>query len=107
MLIGGGGERRTLRLVARYADACNLFARLPVYDLARKLEKLRDYCDEAGRPWDSIEKTALANWNLSRQPPAKILDPLRELRQLEFHTVIASLTSVEPLKPIALLPPPS
>jgi alkanesulfonate monooxygenase SsuD/methylene tetrahydromethanopterin reductase-like flavin-dependent oxidoreductase (luciferase family) len=103
ILIGGGGERRTLRLVARYADACNLFARLPVYDLARKLEKLRDYCDEAGRPWDAIEKTALANWNLARQPQQKILDRLRELRELEFDTVIASLNGVETLKPIEIL----
>ena len=100
ILIGGGGERRTLRLVARYADACNLFARLPVYDLARKLEKLRDYCDEAGRPWDTIDKTALASWNLARQAPSQILDRLRELRELEFDTVIASLNGVETLQPI-------
>jgi F420-dependent oxidoreductase-like protein len=103
ILIGGGGERRTLRLVARYADACNLFARLPVYDLARKLEKLRDYCDAAGRPWDTIEKTALANWNLARQSPQHILDRLRELGELEFDTVIASLNGVETLKPIEIL----
>ena len=103
ILIGGGGERRTLRLVARYADACNLFARLPVYDLARKLEKLRDHCDEVGRPWESIEKTALANWNLARQPPQKILDRLRELRELEFDTVIASVIGIETLQPIEIL----
>jgi F420-dependent oxidoreductase-like protein len=103
ILIGGGGERRTLRLVARYADACNLFARLPVYDLARKLEKLRDYCDEAGRPWESLEKTALANWNLSRQSPQKILDRLRELRELEFDTVIVSVAGIETLQPIKIL----
>jgi F420-dependent oxidoreductase-like protein len=103
ILIGGGGERRTLRLVARYADACNLFARLPVYELARKLEKLRDYCDEAGRPWESIEKTALANWNLSRQSSEKILDRVRELRELEFDTVIASINGIETLKPFEIL----
>jgi len=100
ILIGGGGERRTLRLVARYADACNLFARLPVWALANKLEKLREYCAEADRPWASIEKTALANWNLARQPTQLILDRLRELRELEFDTVIASLNGVETLKPI-------
>jgi F420-dependent oxidoreductase-like protein len=103
ILIGGGGERRTLRLVAQYADACNLFARLPVYDLARKLEKLRDYCDEVNRPWTSIEKTALANWNLARQPVQKILDRLRELRELEFDTVIASVAGIETLQPIEVL----
>jgi F420-dependent oxidoreductase-like protein len=103
ILIGGGGEHRTLRLVAQYADACNLFARLPVYDLARKLETLRDYCDAAGRPWEAIEKTALANWNLARQPTQRILDRLRELHELEFDTVIASIAGIETLKPIEIL----
>jgi alkanesulfonate monooxygenase SsuD/methylene tetrahydromethanopterin reductase-like flavin-dependent oxidoreductase (luciferase family) len=103
ILIGGGGERKTLRFVARYADACNLFARLPVYDLARKLEKLRDYCNEEGRPYDSIDKTALADWNLARRAPEQILNQLRELRELEFDTVIVSLKDVETLKPIEIL----
>jgi F420-dependent oxidoreductase-like protein len=103
ILVGGGGERKTLRLVARYADACNLFARLPVYDLARKLEKLSDYCAEEGRPYESIEKTALVNWDTSRRPAQHILDQLRELRELDFDTVIASLSRVETLKPIETL----
>jgi F420-dependent oxidoreductase-like protein len=103
ILVGGGGERKTLRLVARYADACNLFARLPVYDLARKLEKLNDYCAEEGRPYESIEKTALVNWDTSRRPAQHILDQLRELRELDFDTVIASLSRVETLKPIETL----
>jgi F420-dependent oxidoreductase-like protein len=59
ILIGGGGERRTLRLVARYADACNLFGTSP-QDVARKLEVLRSHCDAEGRDYDSIEKTVLA-----------------------------------------------
>jgi F420-dependent oxidoreductase-like protein len=58
ILVGGMGERRTLPLVARYADACNLF---DIPDggatLARKLAVLRERCAEAGRPYDEIEKT--------------------------------------------------
>jgi F420-dependent oxidoreductase-like protein len=103
ILIGGGGERTTLRLVARYADACNLFARLPVYDLARKLEKLSDYCIAEGRPYASIQKTALADWDLSRRRPEKILDRIRELAELEFDTLIVSLKGIETLKPIEML----
>jgi F420-dependent oxidoreductase-like protein len=54
ILIGGGGEKKTLRLVAKYADACNLFAGPEV---ERKLEVLRDHCRAEGRPYDEIEKT--------------------------------------------------
>ncbi|HTE70423.1 MAG TPA: TIGR03560 family F420-dependent LLM class oxidoreductase [Actinomycetes bacterium] len=59
ILIGGGGERKTLLLVARYAQACNLFGSIPA-DVARKLEVLRSHCDSEGRDYDSIEKTVLA-----------------------------------------------
>jgi alkanesulfonate monooxygenase SsuD/methylene tetrahydromethanopterin reductase-like flavin-dependent oxidoreductase (luciferase family) len=58
VLIGGAGERRTLRLVARYADACNLF---DIPDggrtVSHKLEVLRGHCDAVGRPYDAIAKT--------------------------------------------------
>jgi F420-dependent oxidoreductase-like protein len=59
ILIGGGGEKKTLRLVARYADACNLFGSSPE-DVARKLDLLREHCDAEGRDYDSITKTVLA-----------------------------------------------
>ena len=54
VLIGGGGERKTLRLVAQYADACNLFVGP---ELAHKLDVLRGHCEAVGRPYDEIEKT--------------------------------------------------
>jgi F420-dependent oxidoreductase-like protein len=58
ILIGGGGERKTLLLVARYADACNLFASSPE-DVARKLDVLRSHCDAEGRDYNTIRKTVL------------------------------------------------
>jgi F420-dependent oxidoreductase-like protein len=58
ILIGGGGEKKTLRLVARYGDACNLFASSRD-DVARKLDVLRDHCAAEGRDYDRIEKTVL------------------------------------------------
>jgi F420-dependent oxidoreductase-like protein len=57
ILIGGGGERKTLRLVAQYADACHLFAREGVAGVQHKLGVLRRHCDEVGRDYDTIEKT--------------------------------------------------
>jgi F420-dependent oxidoreductase-like protein len=59
IMIGGGGEKKTLRLVARYADACNLFGSNPE-DVARKLDVLREHCEAEGRDYDSITKTVLA-----------------------------------------------
>lgn len=56
ILIGGGGEKKTLRLVAKYAQACNLF---PGPDLARKLDVLRGHCETEGRDYDDIEKTVM------------------------------------------------
>src|SRR5207253_2479971 len=69
ILIGGGGERKTLRLVAQYADACNLFTRYPRRDLARKLTKLRRFCEEAGRSFDAIDRTCLGQWDPVRKSP--------------------------------------
>ena len=57
LMIGGGGEKKTLRLVAQYADACNLVVRRP--QTAHKLDVLRAHCDDVGRDYDDIEKTAM------------------------------------------------
>ncbi len=56
LMIGGGGEKKTLRLVAQYADACNIFGGP---EAARKLDVLRAHCDAVGRDYDEIEKTAI------------------------------------------------
>ena len=103
ILIGGGGERKTLKLVAQYADACNLFTRYPRRDLARKLGKLRRYCQEAGRSFDAIDRTCLGQWDPVRTSPQAIVDELGELAELGFTTAIASLREVETLKPIEIL----
>ena len=63
ILIGGAGEKKTLKLVARYADACNIAA----YDLAttaHKLDVLRQHCVNEGRDYDEIEKTAQTRYDL-------------------------------------------
>jgi F420-dependent oxidoreductase-like protein len=54
LMIGGSGERKTLRMVAQYADACNVF---PSPEAGHKLEVLRRHCDDLGRSYDSVEKT--------------------------------------------------
>ena len=61
IMIGGGGERKTLRLVAKYADACNLFANADSGPAAvrQKLDVLRRHCDSEGTDYDAITKTIL------------------------------------------------
>ena len=60
ILVGGGGERKTLRLAAQYADACNVFGRSPEFVRA-KLAVLREHCDRLGRPYEEIERTVLTS----------------------------------------------
>jgi F420-dependent oxidoreductase-like protein len=59
ILIGGSGERKTLRLVAQYADACNLFDTGDPATIQHKLDVLKRHCDDAGRSYDDITRTAL------------------------------------------------
>jgi len=59
IIVGGNGERKTLRLVAQYADACNLMVAGPD-DAAPKLEVLRAHCDAVGRDYDTLDKTVVA-----------------------------------------------
>jgi F420-dependent oxidoreductase-like protein len=58
IMIGGDGEQKTLKLVARYSDSCNLFGMSPEH-VQHKLDVLRQHCADEGRDYDAIEKTAL------------------------------------------------
>jgi alkanesulfonate monooxygenase SsuD/methylene tetrahydromethanopterin reductase-like flavin-dependent oxidoreductase (luciferase family) len=84
-MIGGGGEKKTLRLVARHADACNLFVGR---DEARKLEILRQHCEAVGRDCDTIYKTAYYFFD-TRKGAAQIVDELGALAGLGFDAAIA------------------
>jgi F420-dependent oxidoreductase-like protein len=70
IMIGGGGEKRTLRLVAQYADACNLFdLGLGPDGIPRKLDVIREHCDDVGRDYDEISKTCLARLTMDTGAP--------------------------------------
>ncbi len=56
ILVGGGGEKKTLRFVAKYADACNIFE-MGVDGVRQKLDVLQEHCETEGRPYGEIEKT--------------------------------------------------
>jgi F420-dependent oxidoreductase-like protein len=96
VLIGGGGEKKTLRLVAQYANACNLFAGP---DLKHKFDVLRRHCDEVGRDYDEIEKTVMGPLDPS-DPPA-LVERLREFAALgvqEYHGKVPGVSELEPLR---------
>lgn len=85
ILVGGGGEKKTLRLVAQYADACNLFPTSPA-EMAHKLDVLRRHCDDVGRDYDEIQKTLTA-MTLPSDPDAFARE-MSDYAELGFDTVI-------------------
>ena len=100
ILIGGGGEKKTLRLVAQYAQACNLF---PSPELEHKLEVLRGHCEDVGRDYDEIETTVM----MRLDPGAageKIDDMLEQLQQLaalgisHVHGMVPGVSAITPLE---------
>jgi F420-dependent oxidoreductase-like protein len=102
IMIGGGGERKTLRFVARYAQACNLF---PGPDLARKLDVLRAHCDAEGRDYDEITKTCYFIFDPGDkgEKTAEMVDQLGNLAQLGFHAAIGAVANVWDITPLEII----
>jgi F420-dependent oxidoreductase-like protein len=102
ILIGGQGERKTLLLVARYADACNLF---DTPELAHKLEVLREHCAAEGRDYAAIEKTVQVRYDLgeSGERVEQTIEHLHELSELGFTVAHGTLAQVGTLRPIELM----
>jgi F420-dependent oxidoreductase-like protein len=91
ILVGGGGEQRTLRLVARYADACNVFGG-PVA-IHHKFEVLRRHCEAIGRPYDEIERTTLQDVRPG-ESAQQLLDRFGELADVGVQHVILAVKQV-------------
>lgn len=103
ILIGGAGERKTLRLVARYADACNIF---DSPELAHKLDVLREHRRAEGRDYAEIEKTVQTRFDLGADGERvdETIEHLRELAGLgiqEAHGTLAGAGSLRPLELMA------
>ncbi len=93
ILIGGAGEGKTLRLVAQYADACNIF---DTSELAHKLDVLRDHCQRLGRDYDDIEKTAQLRFDLGERGEhvERTIEHLHELADLGIQVAHGALANV-------------
>jgi alkanesulfonate monooxygenase len=102
ILIGGGGEKKTLLLVARYAQACNLFSGP---ELAHKLDVLREHCEREGRDYDEIEKTVVLPFDVGRdgERVGQTLNDLRGLADLGVHVAHGRVENVQDIRPLEIL----
>lgn len=93
IMIGGGGEKKTLRLVAKYAQACNLFY---TPELAHKLDVLREHCAREGRDFDDITKTVYKRMDIgdNGEKTGALIDELHRLHELGFDSAIGAVPQV-------------
>jgi F420-dependent oxidoreductase-like protein len=109
ILIGGSGERKTLRMVAQYGDGCNLFAAVGKDEIQRKLGVLREHCQAVGRPYEEIEKTAFDHFSVTRDgrdhtlSPSAVVDRLGALAEVGIEHVVFTLHNVMDLEAFDVL----
>jgi hypothetical protein len=101
-MIGGMGERKTLRLVAHYADACNLFAYTGPDVIRHKLDVLRGHCEDVGRSYEEIEKSALGTVNLAPEGMTAegVIELCRELGEASIEHLIFNMPNVHEIEPL-------
>jgi F420-dependent oxidoreductase-like protein len=102
IMVGGQGERKTLRLVAKYAQACNLF---PTPQLPHKLAVLREHCEAVGRDYDDIEKTCMFTFDVGAdgEKVGQVIGRLRWLAGMGVQTVIGGVKDVWRLRPLEVI----
>jgi len=102
ILIGGMGENKTLRLVAKYADACNMFGVMGVDVVRSKLDVLRRHCEEIGRNYDEIERTVLDSVHLApgQMSAADLIERCRKYAEIGIQQVIVNMPNVYELRPL-------
>lgn len=102
ILIGGMGPKKTLRMVAEYADACNFFERVGNERLQEVMDTLRGHCEDLGRDFEKIEKTSLGTVTLAdgQDTVQSVIDRCRNLSQLGFSHAIFNMTNVYEITPL-------
>ena len=100
VLVAGGGEKKTLRLVAQYADACNLYG--PVETVSAKLDILKQHCDRLGRDYGSIEKTTLGTIDLrpDKMSSSDVIAECRRLAGIGVQHAIFNIPNVHEITPL-------
>jgi len=102
ILIGGAGEKKTLRLVARYADACNIFDSA---ELSHKLDVLRAHCEREGRDYADIEKTVQLRFDVGENGERvdETIEHLRELAELGIQVAHGGVPNATALRQLEVM----
>lgn len=95
IMIGGGGERKTLRLVAQYGDACNVFG--DGARIAHKYEVLREHCERLGRPYEEIERSTLQSIDPESESSDQVVERFGKLGAAGAQHVLVSVRGVSDL----------
>jgi F420-dependent oxidoreductase-like protein len=105
ILIGGAGEKKTLPLVAKYGDACNLYAFENLEVLRAKLDVLRQNCDAIGRPYDEIERTAVGRLEVGHGAASarQAIEYCRSVSDAGIQHFIVSIPNDYEITPIELV----
>jgi len=102
ILIGGMGEKKTLRLIAQYGNACNLFAYGGPEVIRGKLEVLQRHCEDVGRPYGEIERTALSTAHLAEgaMTSDQVIETCRSLAGAGIQHLIFNMPNVHEIAPL-------
>jgi F420-dependent oxidoreductase-like protein len=102
IMIAGDGEQKTLRLVARYANACSL---RPRPEIPKKLDVLRRHCETEGRDYDEIEKTCAFAFDVGEggEKAGELIEQLRWLSGMGVETVIGVVPNVDRITPLEII----
>ena len=92
IMIGGGGEKKTLRLVAQYGDACNVFG--DAAKISHKYAVLREHCERLGRPYEEIERSTLQSLDLERESPDQVVERFGTLKEAGAQHILFSVRGV-------------
>ncbi len=100
IMIGGGGEKKTLRMVAQYADACNIFG--PPETVRTKFAVLKQHCDALGRDYGTIEKTTLGTVDLQpgKMSAKDVIANCEVLAAIGVQHAIFNMPNVHEIRPL-------
>ncbi len=104
ILIGGMGEKKTLRLVAQYADACNFFLAMGLDTVRQKLDVLKKHCEALGRDYAAIEKTTLGTVHLAKgqMSASDVIEQCRDLASIGIQHAIFNMPNTQDIAPLEI-----
>jgi F420-dependent oxidoreductase-like protein len=101
IMIGGTGPQKTLRMVAQYADACNIGDWVGTANMQKALDTLKEHCESLGRDYDTIEKTSLCTVHLSGKDTVdRVINRIEELAEMGFTHAIFNMPDVYEMTPL-------